>query len=282
MSRYKDHPFARELRRSRITQISAAVAVLYLFVGFAGPWLAPYDSLEMVSGPRLSPSVEHWMGTDEIGRDTFSRVLVGSRVALIVGFVAIGIGLLVGGAVGLLAGFYGRIVDSISMRLMDVLLAFPGLLLALAVITFLGTGLVNTMIAIGIGGIPGYARLVRGEVMTLVNRDHVLAARSLGAGNVRLMSRHILPLAMPSVLVYSTAQLGRAVLSEAGLSFLGLGVQPPVPSWGAMIASGQRSFLSAPAMGIFPGIAIMGLVFTLNLLGDGLRDASDPHERGRR
>ena len=282
MSRYKDYAFAREMRRSRITQVSAAVAVLYLFVGLAGPWLAPYDPLEIVSGPRLSPSGEHWMGTDEIGRDTFSRVLVGSRVALIVGFVAIGIGLLVGGAVGLVAGFYGRVVDSISMRLMDILLAFPGLLLALAVITFLGSGLVNTMIAIGIGGIPGYARLVRGEVMTLVNRDHVLAARSLGAGNVRLMTRHILPLAMPSVLVYSTAQLGRAILSEAGLSFLGLGVQPPVPSWGAMIASGQRSFLSAPAMGIFPGMAIMGLVFTLNLLGDSLRDASDPHERGRR
>ena len=189
MSRYKDHPFARELRRSRITQISAAVAVLYLFVGFAGPWLAPYDSLEMVSGPRLSPSVEHWMGTDEIGRDTFSRVLVGSRVALIVGFVAIGIGLLVGGAVGLLAGFYGRIVDSISMRLMDVLLAFPGLLLALAVLTFLGTGLVNTMIAIGIGGIPGYARLVRGEVMGRWSTGTTSwLPESLGAGNARLMT----------------------------------------------------------------------------------------------
>ena len=171
---------------------------------------------------------------------------------------------------------------SVSMRMMDILLAFPGLLLALAVITFLGTGMVNTMIAIGIGGIPGYARLVRGEVLTLLNRDHVLAARSIGATNMRLMTRHILPLAMSSVLVYSTAQLARAILTEAGLSFLGLGIQPPTPSWGAMIASGQRSFLSAPAMGIFPGLAIMGMVFTLNLLGDSLRDALDPHQRGRR
>ena len=168
------------------------------------------------------------------------------------------------------------------MRLMDILLAFPGLLLALAVITFLGTGMVNTMIAIGIGGIPGYARLVRGEVLTLRKRDHVLAARSIGATNLRIMTRHILPLAMSSVLVYSTAQLARAILAEAGLSFLGLGIQPPDPSWGAMIASGQRSFLSAPALGIFPGLAIMGLVFTLNLLGDSLRDALDPHQRGRR
>ena len=282
MSAYRGRAFARELRRSRITQISAAVAVLYLLVGVAGPWLAPHDPLQIVSGPRLSPSVEHWMGTDEIGRDTFSRILVGARVALTVGFIAIGIGLLVGGAIGLVAGFYGSLVDSVSMRLIDILLAFPGLLLALSVITFLETGLVNTMIAIGIGSVPGFARLVRGEVLTLLSRGHVLAARSLGAKNLRLMTRHLLPLAIPSVLVYSTAQLGRAVLSEAGLSFLGLGVQPPAPSWGSMIASGQRSFLSAPAMGIFPGLAIMGMVFTLNLLGDSLRDALDPHQRGRR
>jgi peptide/nickel transport system permease protein len=165
------------------------------------------------------------------------------------------------------------------MRLMDVLLAFPGLLLALAVITFLGPGMLNTMIAIGIGGIPGYARLVRSEVLAIRNREHVLAARAIGASNLRVIARHILPLTASSVLVYSTAQLARAILTEAGLSFLGLGIQPPDPSWGAMIASGQRSFLSSPAMGIFPGLAIMGMVFTLNLLGDSLRDALDPHRR---
>jgi peptide/nickel transport system permease protein len=267
----------RELRRSRITQAAAAVALVYLLLGIAGPWLAPHDPLEIVSTPRQAPSAEHWMGTDEVGRDTFSRVLVGARVAITVGFLAIGIGLLVGGAIGVVAGFYGSVVDTVAMRLMDILLAFPGLLLALSVVTFLGTGLVNTMIAIGIGGIPGYARLVRGEVLTLRDREHVTAARAIGASDLRLMMRHILPLTLSSVLVYSTAQLARAILSEAGLSFLGLGVQPPMPSWGAMIASGQRSFLSAPAMGIFPGLAIMGLVFTLNLLGDSLRDAWDPH-----
>ena len=208
---YTDNAFVRELRRSRVTQVSTAVALLYLFVGVTGPWLAPYDPLDLVASPRLSPSLEHWMGT----------------------------GLLLGGAIGLVAGFYGSVVDSVSMRLMDILLAFPGLLLALAVITLLGTGMVNTMIAIGIGGIPGYARLVRGEVLTLLNRDHVLAARSIGATNMRLMTRHILPLAMSSVLVYSTAQLARAILAEAGLRFLGLGIQPPTPSWGAMIASGR-------------------------------------------
>jgi len=278
---YKDHAFARELARSRITQVSAAVAVLYLFVGAFGPFLAPYDPIEIVSSPRMSPSGEHWMGTDEIGRDTFSRILFGARGALTVGFVAIGIGLFIGGAIGLVAGFYGSTIDAVLMRLMDILLTFPGLLLALAVITFLGTGLVNTMIAIGIGGIPGYARLVRGEVLTLLNRDHVLAARSIGVNTMGLMTRHLLPLAMSSVLVYSTAQLARAILTEAGLSFLGLGIQPPTPSWGSMIASGQRLFLSAPAMGIFPGLAIMGMVFTLNLLGDSLRDAMTPHARER-
>jgi len=282
MSGHREHAFTREWRRSRITQIASVIALLYLFVGLAGPSLAPYDPLEILSSPREAPSGAHWMGTDEVGRDTFSRLLVGARGALTVGFVAVAIGLLVGGAIGLIAGYYGSHLDSVLMRLMDILLAFPGLLLALAVITFLGPGMVNTMIAIGVGGIPGYARLVRGEVLTLLNRDHVLAARLLGAGTMRLMTSHLLPLAASSALVYSTAQLARAVLAEAGLSFLGLGIQPPTPSWGSMIASGQRSFLSAPAMGIFPGLAIMGMVFTLNLLGDSLRDAWDPHQQRRR
>lgn len=282
MSRLDDPPFVREWRRSRITQAASVVAALYLLVGLAGPWLAPFDPLEMVSSPRQSPSVEHWMGTDEVGRDTFSRILVGARGAVTVGIVAIGIGLVVGGIVGLLAAYYGSRVDSVLMRSMDILLAFPGLLLALAVITFLGTGLVNTMIAIGVGGIPGYARLVRGEVLPLLSRDHVAAARLLGASTSRVMTRHLLPLVASTALVYSTAQLARAILTEAGLSFLGLGIQPPTPSWGSMIASGQRSFLSAPAMGIFPGLAILGMVLCLNLLGDSLRDAWDPHQRGRR
>ena len=282
MSAFADHPLLRELRRSRVTRIATAVALVYLLLGIAGPWLAPYDPLDLVAQPRLGPGPEHWMGTDEVGRDTLSRVLAGTRSAITVGFVAIGIGLILGGVIGAAAGFYGSIVDSIAMRLMDVLLAFPGLLLALAVITFLGPGMVNTMIAIGIGGIPGYARLVRSEVMAVRNREHVLAARALGASNLRIVARHILPLTVSSVLVYSTAQLARAILAEAGLSFLGLGVQPPDPSWGAMIASGQRSFMSAPAMGIFPGLAIMGMVVTLNLLGDSMRDALDPHQRGRR
>ena len=162
------------------------------------------------------------------------------------------------------------------MRFVDILLAFPGILLALAVITFLGPGMTNTIIAIGIGGIPGYARLIRGEVLSLIERDHIPAARALGARGLRVIAKHLMPLLLSSMLVYSTAQLARAILAEAGLSYLGLGVQPPDPSWGGMIASGQRFFLTAPYMAIYPGTTIMILVFALNLLGDALRDALNP------
>lgn len=280
MSRWRANPYLRELRRSRITQLATAVAIFYVAAALVGPLVAPYDPTDLVALPRQPPSLQHWFGSDEIGRDILSRLIFGTSVALTIEFVAIAIGLIVGGIVGMVAAYRGGTVDTILMRLMDIMLAFPGLLLALAVITFLGPGITNTMIAIGIAGIPGYARLVRGDVLSLLSRDHVLAARSLGAGDLRLMRKHLLPLAISSILVYSSAQLARAILTEAGLSFLGLGVQPPDPSWGSMIATGQRYFLSAPFMGIFPGLAIMGVVFTLNLLGDSVRDALDPHQRG--
>jgi len=270
------NPIVRELVRSRIAQVSAVITLMYVILAVFGPQLAPYDPTAMLTLPRQGPSAEHWFGTDEIGRDIFSRMLVSARVAMTVGFVAVGIGLVVGGVLGVVAGFFQGWIDSVIMRAVDVLLAFPGILLALAVITFLGPGLVNTMIAIGIGGIPGYARLARGEVLSLIERDHVVAARSLGARNLRLMWKHLFPLLVSSLLVYSTAALARAILAEAGLSYLGLGVQPPEPSWGGMISSGQRFFLTAPFMAIYPGTAIMMLVFALNLLGDVLRDALNP------
>ncbi len=272
----RDNPILRELVRSKIAQVSVAITLIYALIALLGPVLAPYDPTAMLTLPRQTPSAEHWFGTDEIGRDIFSRLLVSARVAMTVGFVAVGIGLVVGGLMGIVAGFYGGWIDSFVMRLVDILLAFPGILLALAVITFLGPGMTNTMIAIGIGGIPGYARLIRGEVLSLIERDHVSAARALGAGGIRLVFRHLVPLLLSSMLVYSTSQLARAILAEAGLSYLGLGVQPPNPSWGGMIASGQRFFLTAPYMAIYPGTAIMILVFSLNLLGDALRDALNP------
>ena len=271
----------REIRSSAIARISIVVTLIYMLGAVSGPVLAPYDETAIQTLPRQAPSAEHWFGTDELGRDIFSRLLVSARVALTVGLVAVSIGLIVGGLLGIVAAYFGGWVDATLMRFVDVLLAFPGLLLALAVITFLGPGLTNTMIAIGIGGIPGYARLMRGEVLSLLERDYVSAARSLGASDPRIMTSHLLPLAISPIIVYSTAQLARAILAEAGLSYLGLGVQPPFPSWGGMIASGQRYFFNAPHMAIFPGGAIIGIVFALNLLGDTLRDALNPRLRRR-
>ncbi len=273
-------PMMREIRRSRITQVSLVIAVLYAFTAIFGPTIAPFSPNEILAPPRQSPTGEHLLGTDEIGRDLLSRLLYGARVAVMVALVSTLIGVVFGTVIGLIAGYVGRFTDSVLMRSMDVLLAFPGLLLALSVITILGPGLMNAMIAIGVGGIPQYARLMRGEVLSLLSRDHVLAARSIGCGDLRVMFKHLVPFAVPTMLVYSTAQLARAVLTEAGLSYLGLGAQPPTASWGAMIATGQSYFLSTPLMGILPGLAIMGLIFVLNILGDSLRDALDPHERG--
>ena len=276
------NPLLRELRVSTIARVSVIVAGIYVLLAVIGPYIAPYDPTAMLTLPRQGPSVEHWFGTDEIGRDLFSRMLVGARTALTVGLVAVSIGLGVGLVVGVTAAYFGGWVDSLLMRLIDILLAFPGLLLALAVITFLGPGLTNTMIAIGIGGIPGYARLVRGEVLSLLELDFVTAAKGLGARDPRVIVHHLLPLAISPLVVYSTAQLARAVLADAGLSYLGLGVQPPNPSWGGMIAAGQRYIFDAPYMAIFPGLAIIILVFALNLLGDSLRDALNPTLRARR
>jgi peptide/nickel transport system permease protein len=272
----RDNPVLRELMRSKIAQVSTVITLIYLLIAILGPFLAPYDPTSMLTLPRQTPSSSHWFGTDEIGRDIFSRLLVSARVAMTVGFVSVGISLIVGGFLGIVAGFYGGWVDTVVMRFVDILLAFPGILLALAVITFLGPGMTNTIIAIGIGGIPGYARLIRGEVLSLIERDHIPAAKALGARGLRIIAKHLMPLLLSSMLVYSTAQLARAILAEAGLSYLGLGVQPPDPSWGGMIASGQRFFLTAPYMAIYPGTTIMILVFALNLLGDALRDALNP------
>lgn len=273
-------PLLAEIRRSLITQIALLVAIVYTFVAIAGPWLAPYDPTAILSAPRQPPSAAFLMGTDEIGRDLFSRLLYGTRVAYIVAIVATSVGLSGGAVLGLIAGYFSGITDSFVMRVMDILLAFPGLLLALSIITILGPGLTNAMIAIGVGGIPEYARLMRGEVLGLLGRDHVLAARSIGATDVRVMVKHLIPFAVPTMLVYSTAQLARAVLTEAGLSYLGLGVQPPTASWGGMIATGQQHLTTTPLLAVFPGLAIMGLIFVLNILGDSLRDALDPHQRG--
>ena len=274
-------PIIAEIRRSRITQGALVIAAAYVLVAIFGPLVAPHDPAALLSMPRQGPSLDFLLGTDEIGRDLLSRLLYGARVAFMVALVATSIGLVGGAVLGMLAAYFQGMTDSVIMRLMDILLAFPGLLLALAIITILGPGLTNAMIAIGVGGIPEFARLMRGEVLGLMNREHILAARSMGASDLRMMVKHLIPFAFPTMLVYSTSQLARAVLTEAGLSYLGLGVQPPTASWGGMIATGQAHLTTAPYLAFIPGLTIMGLIFVLNILGDSLRDAVDPHSRGR-
>lgn len=279
LARILKSPVVREFRKSPLAIGATIIFLAFIVAALFGSYLAPYPPTKMMTAPRQPPSSQHWFGTDQIGRDIFSRILVSSRTALMVGFISVAIGLGCGALIGLVAAYSGGWVDSVLMRFIDVMLAFPGLLIALAVVSILGPGLRNTMIAIGIGGIARYARLMRGEILALMRRDFVLSARAIGASGPRIVVRHLLPLTLSTLMVFSTAQLARAILSEAGLSFLGLGIQPPTPSWGSMVAASQRYFLNAPFMAIFPSLAIMALVIALNLLGDSLQDALNPKLR---
>jgi peptide/nickel transport system permease protein len=230
---------------------------------------------------RSPPGDGYLLGTDEFGRDILSRVILGTRVALLVAFLAVGIALVVGTTIGLVAGFVGGWLDEVLMRIMDVLLAFPYLLLAVAIVAALGPGVTNTTLAVGIWATPSFARIVRGQTLALRRREFVLAARALGASAPRLMWRHVLPNIVAPVIVFATLYMANAILLEAALSFLGLGVQPPQPSWGLMISSGRDFLRVAPHVATVPGLAIMLAVLAFNLLGDGLRDALDPRLRNQ-
>jgi peptide/nickel transport system permease protein len=250
---------------------------VFLAIAIVAPWVAPHSPIAQDLSRRLSPpSSEFWMGTDDFGRDVFSRVLYGARISLRIGFVAVALSLVVGGVLGLVAGFYGGTVDLVLMRAVDVMLAFPAILLAIAVVAVLGPSLNNAMVAVGITGVPVYARLVRGVVLQVKGLEYVTATRALGAGDVRLLLGSVLPNCVAPVLVQTTLGLATAVLDAAGLTFLGLGAQPPTPEWGAMLSQGHELILDAPWVLTAPGIAILLSVLGFNLLGDGLRDAFDP------
>jgi peptide/nickel transport system permease protein len=264
------------------------IITLLIFFTLFGPALSRYDPLAMDMSARLQPpSPEHLFGTDDFGRDVLSRVLSGARVSLKVGLIAVGISLTVGTIGGIFSGYYGGLLDEGIMRLMDVLFAFPAILLAIAILAALGPGVSNAMIAIGIVYTPIFARITRGSVLTVREEVYVDAARATGCRDNRIMSRHILPNVAAPIIVETTLSLAFAILAEAALSYLGLGTQPPDPSWGRMLAESRGYILDAPWLGIFPGLAIMFTVMGFNFLGDGLRDALDPRlkqvlEPGRR
>ncbi len=277
--RYRD--FARQLRRSKGALIGLTLLLCMVFLAVFSPLIAPYDPIELNAQDYLqSPRSEHLFGTDQYGRDVFSRVIYGARISLVIGLISVGIALLVGVLVGLVAGYYGGLLDSTLMRLIDVMLAFPGILLALAIVSILGPSLVNLMIAVGISSIPTYARLTRGSVLATRGELYVEAARVTGVPNRLILGRHILPNVVAPVIVAATLGVGAAILWAAALSFLGLGSQPPEPEWGRMLSEGRQYLRSQWWIATFPGIAIMLTVLALNMLGDGLRDALDPRLRG--
>jgi peptide/nickel transport system permease protein len=258
---------------------TAVLLVLLLAAIFAGV-VSPYDPVKQdFRIERDPPSLAHPMGVDELGRDVLSRVIWGARVSLQAGAMAATIALVIGSTLGMLAAFYGGRADTLIMRSMDVLLAFPYLLLAIAVVAILGPGLLTAMIAIGIVHVPAYARIVRGSVLVVRSREYVEAAAALGASDLRVMGRHVLPNVLAPLIVQVTLNVGSSIIDTAGLSFLGLGTQPPTPDWGNMLAAGRSELINAPWIATFPGLAILVTVLACNLMGDALRDALDPRLR---
>ena len=267
----------RRLRRHRLGMFGATIIVIVIFVAIFGPYLTPYDPNAIDMSNRFSgPTLAHPMGTDDFGRDTLSRIIYGARVSLQVGIIAVGIAATTGTLLGLTAGYAGRVVDEVIMRAMDVLFAFPAILLAIAILAALGRGVTNAMIAIGIVYIPIFARIARGAVLAVRGEEFVESARAIGARDTRILFRHIFPNSLAPLIVEVTLSLAFAILAEAALSFFGLGTQPPDPSWGRMLSEGRAYFRQSVWMGIFPGLAIMLTVMGFNFLGDGLRDALDP------
>jgi peptide/nickel transport system permease protein len=266
-----------------MTRIGAAIVCVTILAAIAGPAITGLDPAFQDLPLRLEgPSAAHWFGLDELGRDILARVLAGARISLLVGIVVVGISASVGMLLGAVAGYYGGVVDEAVSRISDILMAFPGLLLAIAVVAVLGPSLTNVVLALALIGWVGYARLVRSLVLKVRELEYVQAARAIGAATPRILLQHVVPATLPAIVVQATLGLGGAILSEASLSFLGLGVQPPTPSWGTMLNYGRAHLLDAPHLTVFPGLAIAVLVLGFNFVGDGLRDALDPTMSERR
>ena len=276
MLSYRNKRLIRKFTRKRIIIYGSVLAVLVVLSLFA-PYFAPYDPIQISMEGRKSPNVDHIFGTDRLGRDILSRIIYGTKYSLSIGIISVSIGLIFGTTMGVLSAYYGGLVDTIIMRFIDALLAFPGILLALVVIAVLGPGLFNVMLAVGISTVPEYARLARGKVLSVIQLEYIEAIHSIGGSNIRVILKHILPNISAPITILATLQVGNAILVGSGLSFLGMGAQPPTPEWGLMTAEG-RSFMSqAWWISTFPGIAILITVISINQFGDGLREAIDPY-----
>lgn len=274
--------FWQRLGRQRLALVAGIIVLVLIIVAFISPAIAPFDAENYFDYDRINegPSLLHWFGVDALGRDIFSRVLVGTRISLVSGVVAVLLGAIPGILLGLIAGYYEGWWDRIIMRVCDVLFAFPGILLAIAVVAVMGSGMTNVVVAVAIFTIPAFARLVRGNTLVLKQQTFIESARSIGAPGWVILLRHILPGTLSSILVFFTMRIGTSIISAASLSFLGLGAQPPTPEWGAMLNEAQADMVIAPHVAIFPCLAIFITVLAFNLLGDGLRDALDPKIKG--
>lgn len=267
----------KRLKKNKAALVGGFLIIIFIITAFVGPLLLSQDPNEVQVANKLQPpSAEHWFGTDNYGRDIFTRIIYGMELTLRVGFLSVAIGGAVGVVFGIVAGYYGGWIDTVIMRIMDVLLAFPGILLALAIVSVLGGSLRNVIIAVAIYSVPAFARIVRGSTLSVRKLEYIDAVRALGASDTRIIFKHILPNIMSPIIVQATLRIATAILTASGLSFLGLGVQPPTPEWGAMMSDGRNFIVDAPHIILFPGLMVVIVVLAFNIFGDGIRDAMDP------
>jgi peptide/nickel transport system permease protein len=270
----------KKLAKNKAAMVGAAIVFIFITLAILAPFIAPHDPIHIEMSKKLqTPNAEHWLGTDDKGRDILSRILVGARISLTVGILSTVIGAFVGVIMGIIAGFYGKWLDSLIMRICDVLLAFPGILLALAIVSILGPSTTNVIIAIAFFAVPTFARIVRGSTLSVKKLEYIDAIRAMGASDFRIIFKHILPNIVSPIIVQATLYIASAIITASALSFLGLGTQPPDPEWGTMLSQGRSFIRQAPYLTLFPGLVILLVVIGFNLFGDGLRDALDPKSK---
>jgi len=267
----------RSFKKNKVSLIGAGIVIFFILLAIAGPYIAPQGINEQNFAKRLlAPSSEHWFGTDDFGRDIFSRIIHGARISLWVGFFSVILSVIIGSLLGIIAGYYGKWIDTIISRIFDIMLAFPSMLLAIAVVSVLGPSLQNALIAIAIINVPNFGRLIRSKVLSVKEEEYIVAAKAIGMRDSRVLFSHILPNSITPIIVQGTLAIATAIIEAAALGFLGLGAQAPAPEWGKMLADARKFLINAPWTMIFPGLAIMLTVLGFNLMGDGLRDALDP------